>query len=124
VFSFLFLRKTLSFSLLTKSVPSLKKKSLKTLFLSQIIYADQLQASFIFQVIFFSQMSLFILFSSSLFLICCYYYSINLVLCFSLVYLLFHCNHALLVVISQVFHCNQKLPCSVNFTVTKSSHAL
>jgi len=33
---------------------------------------------------------------------------------FSLVYLLFHCNHALLVVISRVFHCNQKLPCSVN----------
>lgn len=33
---------------------------------------------------------------------------------FSLVYMLFHCNHALLVVISRVFHCNQKLSCSVN----------
>ena len=64
-FPFFILRKTMSFSLLTKSVPCPKKKSLKTLFLSQIIYADQLQASFIFQVIFFSQMSLFILFSSS-----------------------------------------------------------
>ena len=81
-FPFFILRKTMSFSLLTKSVPCPKKKSLKTLFLSQIIYADQLQASFIFQVIVFSQMSLFILFSSSLFLICCYYYGINLVLRF------------------------------------------